>query len=98
MAKFEDLEWKPHPIHPAGKRAVVFFPNGYGASVIQSRFSYGGEAGKYELAVLSGNADHNDLTYETPITDDVLGWLSEAAVTDALVQIAALPAREHTPA
>lgn len=61
------------------------FPNGYGASVIND--GYGADAGLYELAVLHGTS----ITYDTPLTDDVLGYLTEAEVTEALDKIAALP-------
>jgi hypothetical protein len=60
------------------------FPNGYGGSVIDD--GYGNEEGLYELAVL-----HNGhLTYDTPITDDVLGWLTAGEVAETLDRIAAL--------
>ena len=62
------------------------FDNGYGASVIND--GYGAEDGLYELAVLG---PQGGLTYETPITDDVLGWLTEAEVAETLDKIAALP-------
>ena len=68
-----------------GKQWKFRFPNGYGASVIND--GYGARAGLYELAVL-GPDDH--LTYDTPVTDDVLGHLTEADVADALDRIAAL--------
>jgi len=69
------------------------FPNNYGASVAQGPYSYGGDAGLYELAVLKFTGpgdDDSELTYETPITDDVIGWLSLAEVAAKLVEIAAL--------
>ena len=74
--------------HPIGEGVQIQyrFPNGYGASVIRGPYSYGGEDGLYELAVLkSGN-----ICYSTPITDDVLGFLSEDGVSSALAQIEAL--------
>lgn len=67
------------------------FDNGYGASVIND--GYGREKGLYELAVL-GPDGH--LTYETPITDDVLGYLTADEVAEALDKIAALPAEAVT--
>lgn len=63
------------------------FPNGWGASVIRGEHSYGGEVGLWELAVLdkSGN-----LNYSHPVAQgDVRGWLSEAAVSELLAEIAA---------
>jgi hypothetical protein len=70
---------------------VYRFANDYGASVIQGDHSYGGPAGKYELAVLDfAESADGALTYETPITDDVLGWLSLDDVAATLIKIAAL--------
>lgn len=64
------------------------FENGYGASVVRHSFSYGGDVGLWELAVLDAAGD---LDYSTPVTSDVLGRLSEVEVADALDEIAALP-------
>jgi hypothetical protein len=86
---FNDLEFRPHQ-NWEGVIATHKFGNGYSASVIKSEHSYGGRDGKYELAVIYGN----EIVYDTPITDDVLGWLSEEDVTDAMERIANLPARE----
>jgi hypothetical protein len=91
MAGFVDLEFKPHPNWKDGIQARVNFPNGYGASVVRGAYSYGGPAGLYELAVITADGE---LVYDTPITDDVLGWLSEDSVTKALAEIEALPQRE----
>ena len=71
-----------------GIQYVYKFPNGFGASVVKSRFSYGHREGKWELAVLDSKGH---LTYETPITSDVIGHLSEAEVNEQLALIAALP-------
>lgn len=69
-----------------GKQWVWKFANGYGASVIQNQYSYGGSAGQFELAVL-----HNgDLTYDTPITDDVIGHLDWSEVEELVDRIEAL--------
>ena len=63
------------------------FPNGYGASVVKHDYSNGHEEGLWELAVL-GQDGH--LCYSTPITDDVIGWLTDEDVQRTLDQIAAL--------
>lgn len=65
------------------------FPNGYGASVIKSRISYGGRQGLWELAVLK---DKN-LCYNTHITDDVIGYIDDAQVARYLVEISSLPSK-----
>ena len=83
MKTFNDLDFRPHPNGMGGVQARIKFENGYGASVIKSSFSYGGNQGLYELAVLF----EDDITYNTPITDDVLGYLSEDDVTEHLKQI-----------
>ena len=70
-----------------GVQALMFFDNGYGVSVVQSRHSYGGDQGKYELAVLEGQKDSWSLTYDTPITNDVLGYLSEHDVVEILNRV-----------
>ena len=50
-------------------------------------YSYGGEQGLYELAVLWDDA----IDYSTDITHDVLGHLTPHAVTILLDRIAGLP-------
>lgn len=79
-------------------RRLFFYPNGYGASVVCHRGSYGGADGLFEVAVLVGTEDSWDLTYDTPITSDVLPRVDFAEVAMALVFIAALPHRNGRPA
>ena len=62
---------------------IYKFSNGYGASVIQSEYSYGHEYGLYELAVLKDG----ELCYSTPITGDIIGYLTADDVTEYLQQI-----------
>jgi len=85
--KFSELEFMPHPSTLGGIQARHDFPNGYGVSVIKSSRSYGGDAGRYEVAVML----HGHLTYDTPITDDVLGWQSEPDVDEVLAAVESLP-------
>ena len=82
MKTFNDLDFQPMQFD-VGIQARINFNNGYGASVIKSPYSYGGNQDLYELAVIK------DVTicYDTPITDDVIGYLSEEQVTDYLHQI-----------
>lgn len=87
MKTFEDLEFKDHPNGMGGVQAKIQFANGFGASIVKTPFSYGGTRGQYELAVFGQDGD---ITYDTPITDDVLGYLSETAVSEALAKIQAL--------
>ena len=66
-----------------GEQATIHFSNGYGVSVIRGLYSYGGEQGLYELAVLKGG----HLCYETPVANDVLGYLSVAEVNGYMRQV-----------
>jgi hypothetical protein len=86
---FSELNFDDHPSWP-GVQAKHFFDNGYGVSVIQSPNSYGGSRGLYELAVLEGDEDEWQLCYDTPITDDVIGHLTESDVEKLLNEVAAL--------
>lgn len=89
---------RPHPIGMGGEQRLYRFDNGYGASVVRHRFSYGGSAGLWELAVLTfkgEGVEDFDLTYDTPITDDVLGHLTESEVEEKLADIEALPERSE---
>jgi hypothetical protein len=58
-----------------------------GASVVMHPGSYGFARGLWELAVLDREGE---ITYDTPITDDVLGWLTEEDVEKTLQEIANL--------
>ncbi len=73
-----------HPLN-GGMQLSVMFPNGWGASVIRHSFSYGGDEGLFELAVIN---KHGRLDYDNPLTNDVLGWLSVPEVVEHLHTIA----------
>ena len=83
MKTFNDLEFK-QDIQRGLNAARIMFDNGYGASVVVGPYTYGGEDGLYELGVLGKDGK---LTYDTPITEDVEGYLSEEGVTQLLKQI-----------
>ncbi len=89
MTTFEDLEFEDRSDGVGGVRAKHTFSNGYGASVILGPNSYGGDDGLYEVAV----CHDGHLTYDTPITNDVIGHCSEKKVTNILQQIETLPSK-----
>jgi hypothetical protein len=60
------------------------FENGYGVSVVQTPTTYGGADGFYELAVIGKD---EQITYESPITSDVEGYLNEIGITKLMEQI-----------
>lgn len=67
-----------------GIQYKYYADNGYGASIIQTTGSYGSKQGLWELAVLDSTGE---ITYNTPITDDVLGYLTEEEVNETLKKI-----------
>lgn len=97
------MDFKTFPskeIH-GGIGYVAIFPNGYGASIARHSMSYGHTKGLWELAVIhkiTGKPFDSDfgfeLCYTTPITDDVLGHLTEDEVNDTLLKISELPPKD----
>ncbi len=83
MKTFKDLNFEPHP-NGMGVQARFDFDNGFGVSVVKGPYTYGGDKGLYELAVLDKNGD---LCYSTPITNDVIGYLREQDVTEVMEKI-----------
>ena len=79
----ETLVYKEIEHIPGGIQAVIHFENGYGASVIKHPRSYGGPDGLFEIAVLKDG----QLCYDTPITDDVIGWCDDNKVEEVLNSI-----------
>lgn len=93
MKTFKDLQFESHTAGE-GKAGRLFFDNGYGVSVVRFELSGGFGYGSYtnnenewELAVLFGDENDWDLTYNTSITDDVMGHLSENEVTEIMEKI-----------
>lgn len=82
-------EFKSYDAH-GGIQYLNFFPNGYGVSIVRHSFSYGHERGLWEMAILKGTEDEHTITYDTPITNDVIGHLSEEEVNDYCKQVSEL--------
>ena len=86
MSLFDNPTSKdPHP-YMSGEQRIYEFDNGFRASVIRGDWSYGGDEGLYELAVM----DDNGLRYDTTITNDVIGRLTQSEVEEYLLRIKAL--------
>jgi hypothetical protein len=68
------------------------FENGYTASIVSSPISFGGNHGLFEVAVMV----EDTIVYDTPITDDVIGFCTFADVARILLAIEALPPRMKT--
>jgi hypothetical protein len=56
-------------------------------SVVSHTHSYGGKDGLFEIAVLGKDGD---LTYDTPVTSDVIGYLNQEEVTEIMDQVQSL--------
>jgi hypothetical protein len=82
-------EFKNRSIN-GGIQYLSFFPNGYGVSIVKHTMSYGNERGLWEMAVLKGDKEKWEITYDTPITSDVLGYLTENEVNNYTDQVIAL--------
>ena len=84
MKTFKDLEFKKL-LDLSGIYCRIMFENGFGASIVKHKFSYGGDKGLYEIAVLDDI--NGSPIYYTSVTNDVLGHLSEDEVTFHLNEI-----------
>ena len=75
------------------RQAIYFFSNGYGISVINiigtdgKYWSYTKNKHQYEIAVLKGNKESSRITYDTVITNDVIGYLGIEEVYKIMEEI-----------
>ena len=81
-----------------GIQKLYYAPNGYGASVVKHAASYGYNDDLWELAVIKWSANPTKtsnvafiIVYDTPITDNVIGCLSEEDIPAILQKIEELP-------
>ena len=91
------MDIKPYDVvikeEPTQVQKLYRFPNGAGASVVRGEFTYGGEEGLWELAVIRF-VDENGyvLIYPKDVCSegDVIGWLTDEEVDYRLMKIANL--------
>lgn len=95
MKSFKDIEFKPHKFGE-GLHGLIFFDNGYGVSVVRYKGAYSNNNGyssytsndsEWEVAVIYGNEKDWEISYNTHITDDVLGHLTEGEVDWVMIQV-----------
>lgn len=94
MKSFKDIEFKPHK-YGEGLHGLIFFENGYGVSVVRYKATYGvnnyssytSNDSEWEVAVIYGNEKNWEISYNTDITDDVLGHLTEGEVDWVMLQV-----------
>lgn len=97
--KYDDFKQYEIPgvkpgVYKPGLRYKFRFKNGYGASVVKHGASYGSEDDLFEVAVLKFD-DKGEcyLYYDTPIMNDVMGYLNNYQVLKVLDKINKLKAR-----
>ena len=84
MKTFNDIIFKTNPMGADfGITSRTQFDNGYEVSVVKSPYTYGGYKGLYELAIFKDG----EITYATPVTDDVIGYLRPEDVTEVMAKI-----------
>ena len=93
MKSFKDIKFKPHSFGE-GLHGLIFFDNGYGLSVVRFKSplsktysSYTSNDYEWEVAVIHGTEKHWQITYNTHITDDVMGHLTEGEVDWVMIQV-----------
>lgn len=89
LERFEPKAIKRGYMDKQSVQYLFHFDNGYGASIVRSKYSYGGRQGLWELAVLKDK----QICYSTHITDDVVGYISDEQVVRYLVEISSLPSK-----
>ncbi len=70
---------------------IIYFNNNYGVSIVRNKYSFGNERKLFEVAVIKKNNGSFKLDYNTPVTDDVEGWLTPEEVGFMALAVALLP-------
>ena len=84
MKTFKDIIFKSNPMgEDFGIVSRTKFDNTYEVSVVKSKYTYGGDIGLYELAIFKDG----EICYDTPITNDVIGYLRPVDVTEVMEKI-----------
>ena len=87
--KFKDLKFNDiSSTHGEGATQVYLeFKNGYEASVVKHKYSYGGDKGLYEIGIFG---PHGGMCDPLDWGDDVKGWLTPELVEKELELIDAI--------
>jgi len=79
MVTFDDIKFVPHMVGD-GLHGLIFFPGGYGLSVVRYKIPYSNRYSSYtddktwEVAILKGTKDQWEICYDTELTNDVLAY------------------------
>lgn len=89
---FNEIAKYQVPREPGMRQLLFKFDNDYGCSLIQSQYTFGGDKGLFEIAVIHWDTDTEwHIDYTTPIADDVLGYLTKLDVIELCDSISKLP-------
>jgi hypothetical protein len=90
MVKFSDIKFKPHSMG-VGLQGTIFFPGGYGISCVRFKspfgdryMSYTSNEDEWEVAILKGNETDWEICYDTPLTNDVLGYQTKEDIEEIM--------------
>jgi hypothetical protein len=92
MITFDDINLEPHSMG-YGVHGKIFFPNGYGLSIVRFRSPFGGgsytsdDREDYEVAIIKGTKDKWDICYETNLTDNVLARQSKEDINQIIKRV-----------
>lgn len=91
MKEFKDLDFAKSD--EGSVKASLMFDNNYGISVSMGPFTKGGLLGKFEIAVLKipPGKTFSVITYDTPLTNDVIGHVPKEEIDDYMIKIQELP-------
>lgn len=82
VKEFKNLRFIKHPVNGFDNIAQCEFPNGYGLSVVNGEYACC-KKDTYEVGIL-----HNgELTYNTPLTDDVLPDVSPERIDELIATV-----------
>jgi hypothetical protein len=93
MITFDNIEFKTHASGD-GVHGLIFFPGGYGLSVVRFRnpFGRGGsytsnDTEDYEVAIIKGTKDQWEICYDTKLTNDVLGFQTKEDINKIISHV-----------
>lgn len=88
---FNELTFE-HDEDDMTESAWHFYDNNYGVSVVRGPYTFGGNIGLYELAIIYMAPEDKEsrICYDTPITNDVMGYLTPEDVTKIMKQVSEL--------
>ena len=92
MVTFDNIEFRQHP-DGEGSHGLIFFPGGYGLSLIRIKHPYSTRYSSYtddktwEVAILKGTKEQWEICYDTEITNDVLGYQTKEDINKIIKHV-----------